>query len=51
MHDCCANPGNRKVEEERDGITVQVCGVCGRRHFEVTADPILIEIRKPEGVI
>lgn len=43
--DCCAEEAN--LEEQPDGrsdVTIRVCRVCGRRHFEVTVDPAVIGV-------
>lgn len=42
MQPCCAAPENLTEPEPvegREGLTVQFCKVCGRRHFELTVDP------------
>ena len=39
--ECCADDSNLDLPEEmqREGVTVRVCRECGRRHFEVVAEP------------
>lgn len=41
IHSCCEDLSNRiphDVDLERDDLVISVCGVCGRRHFELTLD-------------
>lgn len=45
MEPCCANPENRKTIEDRGDLIVQKCTVCGRRHFELTIDPVEVGIK------
>ena len=46
-HDCLANPDDlEEVEDDRPGVTVRVCSVCGRRHFEVVAEPLTVGVRQ-----
>lgn len=46
MHPCCAKPENRSEPEQlENGMTVQTCTVCGRRHYEVVAEPGVVGIR------
>ena len=49
---CCADVENRSEPEEQPqpGLTMQRCTVCGRRHFELVADPGVFEMRSPEPV-
>ena len=48
---CCADLANRDEQDEpREDLSVQVCRKCGRRHFELTVDPIRIAVRNPEEV-
>ena len=42
MEPCCEKPDNRETVEQRDDLTVQKCKVCGRRHFELTIDPVKV---------
>lgn len=45
-HDCFANPDDLKeTEDDRPGVTVRVCSVCGRRHFEVDAEPLAMGVK------
>ena len=38
--DCCLEDANLEEQDsERDDLTIRVCAVCGRRHFEVVAEP------------
>ena len=51
LRECCADSANRDEQpQERPDLSVQVCRVCGRRHFELTVDPIRIAVRNPEEV-
>lgn len=44
-HDCLVEPGNlEEVPDERPDVTVRRCTVCGRRHIEVTVDPLEMRI-------
>lgn len=44
MEDCCAAPENRTAPSTPDlakpELTVTVCEVCGRRHFELDVDAL-----------
>lgn len=44
MEDCCAAPENRTAPATPDPakpeLTVTVCEVCGRRHFELDMDAL-----------
>jgi hypothetical protein len=47
-HDCLADPDNlEEQDDDRPGVTVRVCGVCGRRHIEVDAEPLQIGVESP----
>ena len=42
---CCADLSNRNApvaHEGREDLAVSTCKVCGRRHFELTVDPLEI---------
>jgi hypothetical protein len=39
VKDCCTNPNNLRVTEQRGDLVVKTCHVCQCRHFEVTVDP------------
>jgi len=44
--DCCADEEN--LEEQPTGrpdVVVRKCRACGRRHIEVTVDPLTIGVR------
>jgi hypothetical protein len=44
-HDCLADPDDlEEVEDDRPGVTVRVCSVCGRRHIEMEADPFQVGV-------
>jgi hypothetical protein len=45
MSPCCENPENRETVEEREDLTVQRCKECGRRHYEVTLEPVEIGVK------
>lgn len=42
MEACCQDEANRSdpfvIDEDRPELTVTVCRVCGRRHFELDAE-------------
>lgn len=41
MQPCCADKANRsEPQEQENGLTIQTCLVCNRRHFELAVDPI-----------
>lgn len=49
MAECCADPDNLEVDPvERADLTIRVCQVCGRRHFEVDAEPFQIGVEFKE---
>jgi hypothetical protein len=44
LRPCCAKPRNLETlathsAEHRHGMIVKQCRVCGRRHYELVADP------------
>lgn len=44
--DCCKpDAGNLEPKQLRPDLLVNVCKVCGCRHFELTVDPIRIQAR------
>lgn len=43
--ECCSQPKNLTETQERPDLTVQVCQVCGCRHFELTINPGKIGIQ------
>jgi hypothetical protein len=38
-NECCNKSENLKPQQLRPDLVVNVCQVCGRRHFEMTVDP------------
>jgi hypothetical protein len=47
MESCCEderNLGEPEQVEEREDLVVRVCQVCGRRHFEMTVDPVKVGV-------
>jgi len=38
MEECCSKESNLSINDAPEGIVVKICGVCGRRHFEVELD-------------
>lgn len=48
MNECCQNKANRVAIEKRtmdagknpNDLTVEQCKVCGRKHYELSVDPI-----------
>jgi hypothetical protein len=43
---CCNDPENLDREERLSpSLVVRYCRVCGRRHFEATADPLQLGLR------
>lgn len=53
MEPCCQDLENRSEpahpDPERTDLTVTVCKVCGRRHFELTVDPLVIGVKMGDG--
>jgi hypothetical protein len=48
MNPCCENLENRSEPErdpERPDLTVTRCLVCGRRHFELEVDPLVVGVK------
>ena len=45
MEPCCANQENRLTVEQNGSVVVQKCKVCGRRHFELTVDPVQVGVK------
>lgn len=45
MERCCQQPENRETVDQKDGLTVQKCVVCGRKHYELTVDPVKVGLR------
>jgi hypothetical protein len=45
VNDCCKQPHNLIAKKERQDLVIRVCSVCGRRHFELTVDPIKLGIK------
>jgi hypothetical protein len=46
VNECCAKPENRVELERRDnGVVVQKCSVCDRRHYEMEVDPVEVGVR------
>jgi len=44
--DCCSDEGNLEEQpDNRPDVTVRKCRVCGRRHIEVTVDPMTIGVK------
>lgn len=41
---CCEQPENRAVIEQRDSVVVEQCKVCGCTHHTLYADPIVIGV-------
>ena len=37
--DCCKDPENLELTQVNTDLLVNVCKVCGCRHFELTVDP------------
>lgn len=46
MNPCCEKPENLSEPQatNRPDLVVRVCAVCGRRHFELTVDPLNLHI-------
>jgi hypothetical protein len=42
---CCADKKNLVVKEQRGDITIRVCVVCNRRHFELSVDTIPLGLK------
>lgn len=48
LQPCCADESNRTEPEkvdDRSDLVITKCTVCGRRHFELTVDPLTIGIK------
>lgn len=43
-HDCCNVPANMKVETPRPTLRIEVCQVCGAKHYLMFVEPIQIGI-------
>jgi hypothetical protein len=43
--ECCKQSANLTAEQRRPDLVVRTCNVCGRRHFELTANPGVIGVR------
>jgi hypothetical protein len=49
MKPCCQDPANLEPRaSDVPGEVVQVCRVCGCRHFGITIDTMTIGLREPE---
>jgi len=44
IKECCEQPENRVVIEQRDSVVVEQCKVCGCKHHTLYADPIVIGV-------
>jgi hypothetical protein len=43
LYPCCQEPDNLVLQPQdptKPGLELRVCGACGRRHFELTVDPV-----------
>jgi hypothetical protein len=45
MNVCCSDPMNRVAGEGNESLTVSVCKVCARRHFELSVEPAKVGVR------
>jgi hypothetical protein len=45
MSPCCEQPENRETLERRGDLIVQKCKVCGRKHYELTLDPVEVGVK------
>jgi len=46
MQPCCENPDNLSAPKEvKEDLVIRVCIVCGRRHFELAVDPLVLNLR------
>lgn len=41
---CCRKPENLEPKRLRPDVVINVCRVCGRKHYEVTIDPMKIGV-------
>ena len=49
LYPCCADRSNRVLQPpEREDEKFERCGVCNRRHFEITVDPVKIGLKVGE---
>jgi hypothetical protein len=45
MRECCAKPENRSEPVElKTDLTVSTCTECGAKHYELTADPLELNL-------
>ena len=53
MESCCADPNNRIVHEARPAaggaVVVEVCRVCGRKHYTFVTEPVAFGTRMSDG--
>jgi len=45
MNECCEKKENIELVETNGNLTVKRCKVCGRRHYEVNAEPGVFGIK------
>lgn len=46
MNDCCKKTENLgQPKTIKEDLVVRVCSVCGNRHFELTVDPLVLNLR------
>lgn len=43
--ECCRVEENLEVREQSQDRVLRVCRVCGRRHFEMSVDPIKVGLK------
>jgi len=44
MNPCCVKQENREVVEQSENRKVEKCRECGRKHYEMTVDPVVIGV-------
>jgi len=43
MEPCCADPANLELRDsDKPDLTLRICRLCGRRHFELSMDAGII---------
>ena len=47
LKDCCAKPENlgEPQKTDKEDLVVRYCSVCGLRHFELSVDPLVLNLR------
>lgn len=43
---CCENVDNLEIAEDRGHVVIRVCRACGRKHYELSAEPGVYALRE-----